>query len=235
MKKIASLLLVLLLALACVSFSAAEDYTGTWYAVEMSSDGISMDPAQFGMEITLVMNPDGTGSFGMSGEETQEITWKEENGTIILSAAGDDVPLVCDGDSVSMDINGAVIKFSRTAGETFTRPADVLAQDISAFNGTWVPYKFGVGGIYVDMETLASFGLDLSETADLFIVTIDNGNVSLFGDRMELPLVNGALFLETTDAEGAVSSTGIALLEGDMIEVAASEVGISFICVRQAN
>ena len=229
MKKITSLILVLMLALACVSFSAAEDFTGTWYMTEMSAEGITVSPADLGMEATLVMNEDGTAVLDLLGQVI-DVTWAEENGTVTLTAEGESLPLVYDGAALSMDMDGVGMKFERTAGESFTRPAEVTAADISAFNGTWKAERFGLGGIYMDLEMLASFGLDLGEEADLLTVTIDNGSVDLLGSPETCSFVDGKL-VDTAAEEGAEPDY-IVLLEGDMIEVVSASIGMSFICVR---
>lgn len=229
MKKITSLILVLMLALACVSFSAAEDFTGTWYMTEMSAEGISISPADLGMEATLILNEDGSATLDLLGQVV-EMTWAEENGTVTLSAEGESLALAYDGASLSMEMDGTGMKFERTAVESFTRPNEIAVTDISAFNGTWQATRFGLAGIYMDLDMLATFGLDLTDSADLLLVTIDNGAANLFETPQQCSLVDGKLVADT--AEEGAEPDYVVLLEGDMIEVVSASFGLSFICTR---
>lgn len=229
MKKLISLILVVVLAFAGFAASA-EDITGTWYLTEAVSEGLSIDPSTLGMEMTLVLNADGTGALAALGQE-MACTWTFDGqaGTIDL---GDDgtTAFTCDGTTLSIDVSGTVMNFSRTASEAFTRPAEVYVQDIAAFNGTWSPVKFGIAGVYVDASLLTTFGVD-ADTFALMNIVIENGNVDFMGEPIVFSLVDGLLFAETTDAE-VQSSYRVQLLEGDMIEIDSSVLPVTLVCAR---
>ena len=61
-KKITALLLTLMMLGALVSAQAA-DFTGTWYLVSIDSNGVTINPADMGMEMSLNLNADGTARF----------------------------------------------------------------------------------------------------------------------------------------------------------------------------
>ena len=61
MKKLVSLILAL--CMACILIPAtAEDVTGLWYMVEMITNGVSINPAEMGINWTMELSEDGAGS-----------------------------------------------------------------------------------------------------------------------------------------------------------------------------
>ena len=59
MKKLLCALLALAMLCACAAAETV-DVTGTWYLAEVYYDGVSTNPAQLGMEMTLILRADGT-------------------------------------------------------------------------------------------------------------------------------------------------------------------------------
>ena len=67
MKKLLSVLLVLIMLFAACAWAEGADLTGEWYLVEATMGGISINPAMLGMDMFLVLNADGTATWNMVG------------------------------------------------------------------------------------------------------------------------------------------------------------------------
>lgn len=228
MKKLASLILALLLALGCAAVSA-DDVTGTWYATSVSMDGQTVDPSALGMEMTLTLNNDGTACMTVLGQE-QPCTWSINGDTLTLSADGSDLPLSYDGTAIIIDDSGVAMKFERTASETFVRPDEVPARDISAFEGTWEAVKFGAMGMYLDIDLLSSFGGDPGSFDTTYVIR--DGSLIMGDETLPCTFSDGLLLTEEPGFNGDMTSVRIRLLEGDMLEIEVESFGMTIICAR---
>ena len=86
MKKLVSLIIALAMLCLMVPAMAEETLpTGEWYLISVSAEGTQVDPAVFGMEMTLTLNEDGTCT--MVSEETEEGTWTFEGNTLTITDA----------------------------------------------------------------------------------------------------------------------------------------------------
>lgn len=106
--------------------SGLEDYIGTWHACYLSTGGMTGDPrSAFGLQITLVLNEDGTGTLNFPEQESHVWYQDDESGTVFFGEGGDapDMPLtllengfLCYG-SMDGDGNaiGGYIMFSQDA------------------------------------------------------------------------------------------------------------------------
>lgn len=227
MKKLISLILVAVLALA--GFASADDVTGTWYLTAMTQGEMTVDPAMIGMEITMTLNPDGTADMNALGEVTSG-SWTVEGANVTITVDGTPQTFVYDGTALVADLGDMGMKFERTAGETYVRPAEVYATDISQFDGEWTAYKAGVMGMYMDVALLASF-VPETESIDM-TMKIANGAVSSDGsEASQFELVDGLLFLEGPGLNGESSSMRIQLLEDGTIELD-TNMGFTIIFAR---
>ena len=93
MKKAFAAFLILSMLLTAVAVAEAADVTGTWYLVEMREGEQSINPADFGMSITMQLNEDGTAILDSSIEtEPQNGTWSMDGETIVV-VDGDGQPM----------------------------------------------------------------------------------------------------------------------------------------------
>lgn len=229
MKKLVSLLLVLALALGCAAASA-DDVTGTWYATSVSSGGITVDPSSIGMEMTLTLEADGTASMAAMGESMSG-TWTMDGSTVTVTLEGTSQPFAYDGNSLSYSEDDLGFTFERNATQdTFVRPADVSAADITAFDGTWEAYKIGVMGMYMDASLLSTFAGEGASEMDLSYV-FENGSMANSGQAESLTFADGMLTGEETIGDQTYSYH-VRLLEGGMIEIEVPSFGMTIICVR---
>lgn len=233
MKKIVSLLLALVLVFACASFVAAEDVTGTWYLIEMTSEGISLDPSMFGIEMTLELFASGTATMSAMGESASG-TWVMEGNTVVVTL--DDTVLRLDytlDGSLAGESDGVGLKFQRTGSASYEPSAEVNAHDISEFNGTWIPVKIGAMGIYMDPDMLSSFGLDQSYL-DALVFTIKDGSMSIPDEDELISLTFSDGFLSVT-LPGNEGTLTVKLLEDGLISIASPTLGFTFICERASE
>ena len=137
MKKLISLILIV--CMACMMIPAmAEGESGTWYLVEMVTNGVTINPAEMGMNWSLTLNEDGTADnrMEMMGEVQEKSgTWTQEGDTVTVTI--DDSPVafqLADG-KLTADMDGQTAVFSQEAPEASAKPAVVAAESEEAFFG----------------------------------------------------------------------------------------------------
>ncbi len=111
MKKIVALTLVLVMVLAlCACGGGSKTAAGTWKLTGMTQDGqdYSQYLSMLGMEITMVLNDDGTGTMEAMGEKV-DVTW-DANG---ITSQGETIHYTLDGDKLIMAQDGAEMIFTR--------------------------------------------------------------------------------------------------------------------------
>ncbi len=111
MKKIVALTLVLVMVLAlCACGGGSKTAAGTWKLTGMTQDGqdYSQYLSMLGMEITMVLNDDGTGTMEAMGEKV-DVTW-DANG---ITSQGETISYTLDGDKLIMAQDGAEMIFTR--------------------------------------------------------------------------------------------------------------------------
>ena len=110
MKKIVALTLVLVMVLALCACGGSKTAAGTWKLTGMTQDGQDYSEylSMLGMEITMVLNDDGTGYMEAMGEKV-DVTW-------------DDSTITHDGESINYSLSGDKMTFEEDGAEMiFTR------------------------------------------------------------------------------------------------------------------
>ena len=79
MKRKLTLLLACLMALTMALTGAAESLSpvGSWTLTGVEANGMTLDPAMLGMEITMTLNEDGNAEMGMTGLLEDGGPWSE--------------------------------------------------------------------------------------------------------------------------------------------------------------
>lgn len=212
MKKIVSLLLALMMACMLIPVCAevaAETVTGDWYVIEMTQGETNINPGAMGMEITLVLNEDGTMALTMSmmGEsQVTEGTWEIVDGKVALTSEDSTVELTMqeDGTLIGED-EGAVMVFSRESAaveavEFAEVNPDAQPED---FNGEWSFAYLSMAGITFAADTAVSAGL----FEELPTLSIQDGHVTLGGgSSMEMMFGADGMDLEFADGGYGVSA-----------------------------
>lgn len=196
MKKLLSVLLVLIMLFAACAWAEGADLTGEWYLVEATMGGISINPAMLGMDMFLVLNADGTASMGQTlGEEseTAEGTWARTETGIEITAGETTTPFVLDGDQLKMEIDEEnAMVFGREKPVAAALPAPVAAESEDAFLGTWTASQASMLGMTVPAEA-AGMAMTLTvEPGKAFMDT--DGEI----EEMATAFTDGALIMTET-------------------------------------
>ncbi|MDD6643182.1 MAG: lipocalin family protein [Firmicutes bacterium] len=114
MKRSAKILLSVLLILSilsCLAACGSKEPSGTYNLVSMEMDGETIDAdtlKEFGMEVTITFNSDGTGSIDMA-DEKEEFEWKGNK----IIADGEEISFQLDGNKLTLKQDGETMVFSK--------------------------------------------------------------------------------------------------------------------------
>ena len=146
-------------------------FLGTWLGDTLEMDGSEMSLSDFGIEMEMTINADGTAVY-FDGEETVSSPWTMEGDA--LNIDGMTATITEDG-RLSMDEDGSRVLFVRGEGAPI-EPTDI--DDTTAFVGTWHACYLCTGGLTGDLrETLGLYiTLELNE---------DGSGVLNFGEPEE--------------------------------------------------
>ncbi len=225
-KKITALLLSLLMLTALVSAQAA-DFSGTWYLVSIVNNGIAINPAGSTMEITMNLNADGTATNSMYGEDDIPALWSADGDTLTVTV--DDEPLtftMTEEGQLFAEYEGSQMYFGREPAEPdFIPAAEIAADSIASFDGTWTITAVSVYGMIVPFASMAESGQlgDVSE-----IVEISNGSVVSFdsAESVEGTLTDGKLVVPSNLGDEFAQT--FSLLEDGSLSI--TFMGIVFYC-----
>ena len=145
MKKLISLILVVLLLCMALPAFAEEDITGDWYLKTMKMGDQEYDAASIGYAVTMTLNADGTMTMAMPGQEPIAGTWVMEGDKITVTA--DDSPaegVVSDG-MITLSQEDMEMIFTRDVVEAITLAEVKAAETAEEFYGDWTC-------VYVEME-----------------------------------------------------------------------------------
>ena len=108
MKKIVALTLVLVMVLALCACGGSKTAAGTWKLTGMTQNGQDYSDYIAFMQITMVLNDDGTGTMEAMGEKA-DVTWNESG----ITSQGETIPYTLDGDKLIMAQDGTEMIFTR--------------------------------------------------------------------------------------------------------------------------
>lgn len=162
MKKLLSLLVALTMLLGCMAFAEGVDYTGTWVLTGAEASGMQMGPAilaMFGMDMTMVLNADGTMTMTMMGMEETGTWTVAENGINVDD--GTDVQLFTYQDEVLAAVSEEqTLLFTREGAAPAIEEAPAVVSlanvDPVAFEGEWVLTTATMFGMEVSAEEIGS-------------------------------------------------------------------------------
>ena len=145
MKKLISLILVMLLICMAIPTMAEEDITGDWYLKTMKSGDQEYDAASIGYVIAMTLNADGSAVMTMPGQEPVTGTWTLEGNKITVTA--DDAPVegtVSEG-AIILEQDGMEMVFTREEVSAITLAEVKAAESAEEFYGNWTC-------VYLEME-----------------------------------------------------------------------------------
>ena len=207
MKRKLTLLLACLMALTMALTGAAESLSpvGSWTLTGVEMQGMTLDPAMLGMEITMTLNEDGTAEMGMSGL-VEEGTWSMDGDTVtMLDANGDTMTLTLAEDGTLRGEDDGVGMIFTHSGEAAPIANEMVAPEgaledvaLADFNGEWTSTRAVVMGQEVPMEQI--------------------------GQQMDANIQDGSVTITTTDGSGTIQ----AALDGNALIVDNAGVQMPF-------
>lgn len=158
MKKLLAVLLAALL-LAVPAFAQTASLAGEWTMTKTVASGVVMSPETYGVSMTLVLNPDGTGFARqtINGTPMEENgTWAQNGNTVtITSQISEEVTtltLQSDGTLLAM-VDGVAMYFTQTAAA----PQATNAPATGSFEGQWVLTQASANGQTIDPQMTVTF------------------------------------------------------------------------------
>ena len=207
MKKIVALLLALMMACSLIGVLAeTAEVTGEWYlsAIDDGS-GERKNPAEYTMEMVMVLNEDGTAAsvISMFGESNEGAgTWTMDGDKITVTIEDSPAEFTLADGELSGDMGGGTMGyFTREAPEAIVPPQVIAAESEEAFLGSWMCENIGMEGFILPAATMemavgyviepgqaaVAAGVDQEENVDVVTYTTE--------------LVDGALVM-TPEKEG---------------------------------
>lgn len=215
MKKAFAALLILSMLLSAVAMAEAAAVTGTWYLVEIQTDGNSISPSDFGMSMTIELKDGGVAlvTSSMDGE-TSEGTWEANGDTVTVTVEGSPLAFTLADGKLTADDSGMVMVFSQEEPEVDTfAPAEPVEAAEADFAGNWKAEKIGMEGQFYPTSIL---GADVTAAIDGATVTLDGFMFS--NTVLPLEFADGKLSLSGTDDESGLNmSVTATLLEDGML------------------
>ncbi|MBR0357555.1 MAG: lipocalin family protein [Clostridia bacterium] len=169
MKKLVSLILVLLLICMAIPTMAEEEITGDWYLKTMKSGDQEYDAASIGYVIVMTLNEDGSATMTMPGQEPIAGTWALDGDKITVTA--DDAPVdgtVSEG-AIVLEQDGMEMVFTREEVSAIALAEVKAAESAEEFYGDWTC-------VYLEME---------GKVMDIAIVEMGIPHVSISENGLE--------------------------------------------------
>lgn len=203
MKKGLSILvaLAMLLTLAVPALAEAASVAGVWTMTAMISSGVEIDPVSMGMEMSMDLAEDGTGTLTAFGVGS-EVTWTFDGATLDVTDPDGTVSFELQEDgTLRADISGMETIWSSGAADSpeaapVETPAVATDVEDGAAVGVWQLASASAANIAVDLQTM---GLEiLIEFAEDGTCTMTTNGVSETGAWTQ----DGANISMTDDASG---------------------------------
>lgn len=229
MKKIVSLLLVLCLMGVMASAVAEADLAGsTWYLVSLVQEGVAVNPAEMGLEISMTLNADGTSSMVAYGEETTG-SWNAEGEVISITDS--------DGNTqeFSPNENGELVAemgednrmvFSQTAPEASAQadaPVAVAAESEEEFFGTFNPVSVSVMGMAMPLEMIFGDALPVFTVESGKVTTVSGEGDEAVTDVQPFAFEDGVLKLFAAEGDETPVATVQLAEDGTILLVIEAE------------
>lgn len=113
----------------------ADTYLGNWNLQTIVMDGESYAPADFGMEMVLVLTDDGMAAMVVDGESDYTV-WRMENGAAYMVADGESFSPLTLNDDGSLSIADESMEMVFIRGEA--KPSAQIPEEASGYFGKWV-------------------------------------------------------------------------------------------------
>lgn len=181
MKKLLSLLVALMMLLGCMAFAEGVDYTGTWVLTGAVAEGMEMGAStlsMLGMDMTLVINADGTMTLTLMGME-EAGTWTVAENGININDGTEDTLVTYQDEVLSIVSEDETMLFTRegAAPAIAEAPAVVVLANVdpAAFEGEWVLTSASFLGMEMTADEIGSIILLNMADGQCQCTTIEEG------------------------------------------------------------
>ena len=170
MKKLISLILVMLLICMAIPTMAEEDVTGDWYLKTMKMGDQEYDAASIGYVIVMTLNADGSATMAMpTTGESSTGTWTLDGDKITVTIDDDPVEGTVSEGAIVLEQDGGEMVFTRDEVSTITLAEVKAAESAEEFYGDWTC-------VYLEME---------GKVMDIAIVEMGIPHVSISENGLE--------------------------------------------------
>ncbi|MCL2867416.1 MAG: copper resistance protein NlpE [Clostridia bacterium] len=212
----ALLALLVMLAPHALAAPASADVIGTWYLNEMNMGGAPLNPSDFGMEMTLILNEDNTAVMQMTDEEDEVGTWEIADGQIVLAQdEGETIVFSFIDGNLVVEKEGMAMILGREKAEKEAFEIAPVRTDaaLADFAGQWNLHIMEANGQMVPAAAAAAFGFDIS-------LAIDGNDVVMVMFGMEQAMegdVSEGVLVATIEDEGETVFISFYLHEDDIL------------------
>ena len=224
MKKLISLILVMLLICMAIPTMAEEEITGDWYLKTMKMGDQEYEAASIGYVIQMTLNEDGSVVMAMPEQEPETGTWVLEGDKITVTIDDDPAEGTVAEGAIILAQDGMEMVFTRDEAAPITLAEVKAAESAEAFYGDWT-------SVYVEMEGMV---MDIS-VVEMGVpnVTISETGMEFFDEEdgiltliLKMNKVDAPVFAEgkltakaAVDAVNADFSIEAKLLEDGMLKL----------------
>ena len=212
--------IVALAVLAMLLFAAAAeaaDPTGLWHLTEIIEGDAVMNPADFGIAMTIELKAGGAAELWISeGDEVHKGAWTADGADITVTFDdGSSVFTLADGSLTTVGSDGETMRFGREQPAASFEPAAPIEAAPEDFAGGWTAVWIGMDGVCYPADIL-----DDEVTAAIEGDAITMNGFVFSGVARTLTYADGRLSAASTDeATGHSASITVALLEDGMLEI----------------
>ena len=225
MKKLISLILVMLLICMAIPTMAEEDVTGDWYLKTMKMGDQEYDAASIGYVIVMTLNADGSATMAMpTTGESSTGTWTLGGDKITVTIDDDPVEGTVSEGAIVLEQDGGEMVFTRDEVSTITLAEVKAAESAEEFYGNWTSVYVEMEGMVMDISvvemgvpnvTISETGMEFFDEEDGILTLILKMN------KLEAPVfAEGKLTAKAAaDAVNADFSIDAELLEDGMLKL----------------
>lgn len=243
MKKTASLLLAMLLALTlCIGASSEEAApAGTWALTDMTIGGMSIAADTLGVSLTLALNEDGSCTLTANGRSETGSWAATEAGVIVTDATGTANELTLQDGALIMTRGDATLAFApaAAAGNALTVRSGLTVAD---FNGLWKLHHLEMAQGYILQKDM---GVDMTITlqdGQGKVVMVSGSSTTTYACECEVREYDGlgsAMICWFLDPATALrDGSGISLLlfsNGQLVWHTSDSMGDYYYCFQPAQ
>ena len=159
MKKLISMMLVLALCLLGCAIAEPMDMTGDWYLNTIESEGMQLDPAVLGFELTLTLNADGSATMKSFDESDSSCSWVMDGENVVITdPAGDTMTAVPEGANLVVQEQESgflmILGREKTAVQNYVPAAVEKNPAMDDFQGLWNAAIIDMLGMQLPMDTI---------------------------------------------------------------------------------